>query len=285
MSNQHTNLKLYSKAPLPFVGQKRFFLKQFRALLDECISGDGEGWTIIDAFGGSGLLSNNAKFCKPKAHVVFNDFDGYRTRLDSISDSNRLRRLLATVLADEPRHKKLNQSAKLKVKNILDSFDGVIDMRAVSTWLLFAGNHVNSLDELYTKTLYNTVRKSDYAIADDYLTDIEVVCQSFNQLLPAHVHKSKTLLLLDPPYVCTEQGMYANANYFGMVQFLELMRFVRPPYIFFSSTRSELLDYMHFIEKYEADDWKRFGGFGRLSFNSTINNTSSYEDNLIYRFK
>lgn len=46
------------------------FLKHFETLLDK-IPNDGEGWTIVDAFGGSGLLSHVAKRLKPKATVIF----------------------------------------------------------------------------------------------------------------------------------------------------------------------------------------------------------------------
>ena len=52
---------MYAKAPLPFTGQKRNFLKLFKQVLNDHIPGDGDGWTIVDAFGGSGLLSHTAK--------------------------------------------------------------------------------------------------------------------------------------------------------------------------------------------------------------------------------
>ena len=56
MANQNT----FKQAPLPFIGQKRMFLKHFETVLNENIKDDGEGWTIIDTFGGSGLLSHAA---------------------------------------------------------------------------------------------------------------------------------------------------------------------------------------------------------------------------------
>jgi len=45
---------------LPFIGQKRMFLKHVKTVLDKHIDGEGEGWTIVDVFGGSGLLSHTA---------------------------------------------------------------------------------------------------------------------------------------------------------------------------------------------------------------------------------
>ena len=65
MTNKQTNKQVpgvFKSAPLPFVGQKRMFLKQVESVLNKHIEGDGEGWTIVDVFGGSGLFFY--KFCK-----------------------------------------------------------------------------------------------------------------------------------------------------------------------------------------------------------------------------
>lgn len=62
--------KTYASAPLPFVGQKRNFINHFKKVLNEHIDSDGEGWTIVDVFGGSGLLAHNAKRLLPKARVI-----------------------------------------------------------------------------------------------------------------------------------------------------------------------------------------------------------------------
>ena len=55
------NKKTFKQAPLPFIGQKRMFLKHVEIVLNKHIDGEGEGWTIVDVFGGSGLLSHTAK--------------------------------------------------------------------------------------------------------------------------------------------------------------------------------------------------------------------------------
>ncbi|EGT81456.1 putative s-adenosyl-L-methionine-dependent methyltransferase [Haemophilus haemolyticus M21639] len=96
MANQNT----FKQAPLPFIGQKRMFLKQFEQILNENIPDDGEGWTILDTFGGSGLLSHTVKRLKPKARVIYNDFDGYAERLAHIDDINQLRAELYSVVGN-----------------------------------------------------------------------------------------------------------------------------------------------------------------------------------------
>ncbi|HDL3918229.1 TPA: hypothetical protein PW601_002255, partial [Mannheimia haemolytica] len=76
--------QIFKQAPLPFVGQKRMFLAQVSQILNENIPDDGQGWTIIDVFGGSGLLAHTVKHIKPKAHIIYNDYDGYAERLKHI---------------------------------------------------------------------------------------------------------------------------------------------------------------------------------------------------------
>ncbi len=85
-------------------------------------------------------------------------------------------------------------------------------------------------------------------------------------------------------YVCTQQGNYREAAYFGMVEFLRLMAMVRPSFIFFSSTRSELPAYLDLVAELRLPRWERFAGSQTLTVSSTINRNSSYDDHLIYKF-
>ena len=54
---------MYLSAPLPFVGQKRRFAREFIKVLGQY----PDGTVFVDLFGGSGLLSHLAKRCKPAA--------------------------------------------------------------------------------------------------------------------------------------------------------------------------------------------------------------------------
>lgn len=159
MANQNT----FKQAPLPFIGQKRMFLKHFETVLNENIKGDGEGWTIIDTFGGSGLLSHAAKVMKPKTHVIYNDFDGYAERLVHIDDTNALRaQIFAKIGNTTPKNKRLPKSLKAEIIQIIDEFQGYKDLNCLASWLLFSGQQVGSLEELYRKDFWHCVRLSDY---------------------------------------------------------------------------------------------------------------------------
>ncbi len=73
-------------------------------------------------------------------------------------------------------------------------------------------------------------------------------------------------------------------KYFAMIDFLKLMSFVRPPYIFFSSTKSELLDYMDFLRGQNNRDWARVGNFNKQTITANVNYAAKYEDHMIYKF-
>lgn len=270
--------------PLALYGAKRMFLSHLKGLLNEHITNDGQDWTIIDVFGGSGLLAHNAKRFLPRATVVYNDFDGYSTSLTYIDDTNHLRRALASVLQDTPRSQKLNPQDKQKVLDAIQDFGGFVDTHALAAWLLFSGGQLSCVEELAYQTLYNRIKKNDYEQADGYLDGLVIECLDFEQLLQKYQNTPSCLLLLDPPYVCTAQGAYAKYGYFGMTKFLRLMHYVRAPYVFFSSTKSELLGYMSYLECYEPDVWDRVGDFERIVVNVSVNKRAGYEDNMIVKF-
>lgn len=276
----------YTQAPLPFTGQKRRFLNHFKTLLKQHIPNDGDGWTIVDAFGGSGLLAHTAKQVLPKARVIYNDFDGYTERLKNINDTNQLRKIIFDLTRDYLLKQKLPETLKKTIQTTLQTFGGYIDLDCVASWILFSSRQPTDLNDLiYNHTYFNNVRLSDYPSADDYLDGVEVVSKSYHELLPEFQDNSKALLVLDPPYVSTAQGAYRKAGYFGMVEFLRLMRLVRPPFVFFSSTRSELLDYLDLIVNEKAEGWQNLQDYQKISVHITMNKTAHYEDNMIYKFQ
>ncbi len=225
----------FKQAPLPFIGQKRLFLQHFEKLLEH-IPDDGEGWTIVDAFGGSGLLSHVAKRLKPKSTVIYNDFDGY------------------------------------------------INEHILCSWLCFSGQQVATLDELFKEDFWNCIRQTDYPSAEGYLDGIEVVSESFHTLLPKYQNDPKALFVLDPPYLCTHQASYKQATYFDLVDFLRLIHLTRPPFVFFSSTKSEFVRYVDAMIDDKWDNWQAFQDYERIVVNTSTSYSGKYEDNMVFKF-
>nr|DAU36977.1 MAG TPA: DNA adenine methylase [Bacteriophage sp.] len=288
MTNEKTNKQSvvqFKQAPLPFVGQKRMFLKHVQAVLDKHIDGEGEGWTIVDVFGGSGLLSHTAKHIKPKATVIYNDFDGYAKRLKYIDDINRLRQIIFNHLHGViPKNGRLSKEIKAEIINKINDFQGYKDLNCLASWLLFSGQQVGSFEALFTKDFWNCVRQSDYPMAEGYLDGVEVVSESFHKLIPRYQSQEKVLLLLDPPYLCTRQESYKQATYFDLIDFLRLINLTKPPYIFFSSTKSEFIRYLDYMQESKTDNWQAFENYERIVVKAPTSKDGIYEDNMIYKF-
>ncbi|OOF39528.1 hypothetical protein BKK49_07840 [Rodentibacter rarus] len=279
------NQKNFKQAPLPFVGQKRQFLTYFEQVLNDNIPGNGEGWIIIDAFGGAGLLSHTAKQLKPEARVIYNDFDGYTERLAHIDDINALRtQLYAIVDNATPKKKRMPKELKAKCVRIIQEFDGYKDLNSLSGWLLFSGNQVSTLDKLFSKDFWNCIRQSDYPKADGYLEGVEVIQESFHTLLPKYSDNPKALFVLDPPYLCTRQESYKQTTYFDLIDFLRLVNITRPPYIFFSSTKSEFVRFIEYMQEDKVDNWQAFENAMKIVVNTSASYVGKYEDNMVYKF-
>ena len=279
------NKKTFKQAPLPFIGQKRMFLKHVEIVLNKHIDGEGEGWTIVDVFGGSGLLSHTAKRLKPKATVIYNDFDSYAERLKHIDDINRLRKIIFNYLHGIiPKNGRLSKEIKAEIINKINDFKGYKDLNCLTSWLLFSGQQVGSIEALFAKDFWHCVRQSDYPTAEGYLDGIEVISESFHKLIPRYQNQDKVLLLLDPPYLCTRQESYKQATYFDLIDFLRLINLTKPPYIFFSSTKSEFIRYLDYIQESKTDNWESFDGYERIVVKASASKDGIYEDNMIYKF-
>ena len=234
-------MKKYNKAPLPFQGQKRNFLKIFNSELKK-LCGDGDGWTIIDVFGGSGLLAHNAKYTCRKARVIYNDYDNYTERLLNINKTDQLRRKLWEIAGNKKRCSPLNIETKNQVINYLKNCE-YIDYMTLSGYLLFSGNYAHSIEELESYKLYDRVSKYP-PNADGYLSGVETIHKSFTEIL-SDDFKGKVLYLLDPPYINTAQGYNRDKScYFGLLSQLELFELMKPPFFYFTSNRSEIMDFI-----------------------------------------
>lgn len=275
----------YRKAPLPFIGQKRNFLKHFIPLLQQNISDNGAGWTIVDVFGGSGLLAHTAKRTLPKARVVYNDFDGYAERLHHIADTERLRQKCTAIIGTARKERRLDPTMQPQLIAAIEAFDGFVDVQTLASWFLFSGNQIKDWAELKSKIWWSGVAKSPYAEAADYLDGLEIRHQCFTELLPEFAGQPKTLLVLDPPYVSTAQGAYANEQYFGMVQFLKLADKIKPPFVFFSSTKSELPSYVDYVCSTKTGNWQAWKDCQTVTVKARLNYNTAYEDNMVWKFE
>lgn len=98
-------------APLPFVGQKRMFAREYIKVLEQF----KDSTVFVDLFGGSGLLSQITKRMRPDAKVVYNDFDNYLKRLENIPRTNLLLAYFRRIAEGVPRHKPITGEARERI--------------------------------------------------------------------------------------------------------------------------------------------------------------------------
>lgn len=273
-------MKNYIKAPLPFCGQKRNQARNFREVLKEF---DDNG-VYIDAFGGSGLLSQIIRQIKPKARVIYNDFDNYIERLNHISETNELLGLIYEVVAPYERNKKISLDDKDKILNIISNFSGYKDFITLSSHLLFSGNYAKNQDELKKHSFYRPkITNRPIYDAKGYLDGVEIVRKNGFDLLKEYQNK-ECVLVLDPPYLQTFSEGYTRG--FKLKDFLDMVFLIKEPYILFSSERSDILEFLEFasqhLHKNFATNFKIKAS--SLSVNgSNVINREALRDYLIYK--
>ena len=271
--------KLYLSAPLPFVGQKRMFAKEFIKVLEQF----PENAVFVDLFGGSGLLSHIAKNQKPNAKVVYNDFDNYLYRLDAIPNTNALLADLRVFADGIDRHKAIEGEARERIFERLEQeqrTNGYIDFITVSSSLLFSMKYVSSIEEMKKETLYNNIRKSAYQPCPDYLQGIEVVSCDYKELFEQYKNTPNVVFLVDPPYLSTEVGTYNM--YWRMSDYLDVLTVLKEhAFVYFTSNKSSIVELCEWLGRNQTIG-NPFARCRKVEFNATMNYNATYTDMMFY---
>jgi hypothetical protein len=235
--------KTFNTAPLPFQGQKRNFVVEFRRALSE-LNSSGEITTIVDLFGGSGLLSHTAKRHLPECRVIFNDFDDYRVRLENVKRTNETLARIRAILVDYPRGERITGEHHLRVVDVLKQADAIggVDYITLSSSLLFSCHYQVTLDGFLKETLYNKIKHDDYE-CEGYLDGLEVVKCDYRTLVERFRGRKDALFLVDPPYLSTDASSYRAGTYWKLKDYLDvLLVLLDGNYVYFTSSKSQIVD-------------------------------------------
>lgn len=270
--------KKYSSAPLPFVGQKRMFASEYKKIL-ETVTG---ATVFVDLFGGSGLLSHITKREKPEATVVYNDFDGYRKRLEHIDQTNQIIAELRELTKDVPRHKILPGTVKRRVLSLLEQKEkenGFVDYITLSSSLLFSMKYKLSLEEIGKESMYNNVRKTDYDCSG-YLDGLEITSCDYRELFGKYKDRNDVVFLVDPPYLSTEVGTYSM--YWKLSDYLDVLKVLNGSrYVYFTSNKSSIVELCDWLGK-NKELGNPFENATKKEFNAHMNYNARYTDIMLY---
>lgn len=266
-------------APLPFMGQKRMFAREYIKVLE----GFKDARVFVDLFGGSGLLSHITKCKRPDATVVYNDFDGYRERLANIPRTNSLLADLRGIAKDVPRHKPIRDAARERILERLEREErewGYVDYITLSSSLMFSMKYKTSLEGMRKETLYNTIRMTDYPLCADYLDGLAVVSCDYRELYERYKDVPGVVFLVDPPYLSTEVGTYKM--YWRLADYLDVLNLLKgKPFVYFTSNKSQILELCEWLGKNRTLG-NPFEGCGKSEFNAHMNYNAGYTDMMLY---
>lgn len=266
-------------APLPFMGQKRMFAREYIKVLE----GFKDARVFVDLFGGSGLLSHITKCKRPDATVVYNDFDGYRERLANIPRTNLLLADLRGIAKDVPRLKPIKGAARERILERLEREErewGYVDYITLSSSLMFSMKYKTNLEGMRKETLYNTIRMTDYPLCADYLDGLAVVSCDYRDLYERYKDVPGVVFLADPPYLSTEVGTYKM--YWRLADYLDVLNVLRDkPFVYFTSNKSRIVELCEWLGKNRTLG-NPFEGCGKSEFNAHMNYNAGYTDMMLY---
>lgn len=270
--------KVYSCAPLPFQGQKRRFVKDFKEVLKKF----DDITTVVDLFGGSGLLSHVTKRMRPDIRVVYNDYDHFCDRLASVMTTNEILSRIRPVLRDVERDKKVPAEQRARILAIISEYSekGYVDYITLGSSLLFSGKWAKSFQELSKETMYNVVRKADFDVTG-YLDGLEVVHKDYRELFAQFKDDRDVLFLIDPPYLATDATSYEN--YWRLADYLDVLKLlVGTKYVYFTSNKSQIVELCEWINE-NASIGNPFKGVEIRTQQNNLNYNSSFTDIMLVR--
>lgn len=271
--------KMYLSAPLPFVGQKRMFAKEFIKVLEQFPNST----VFVDLFGGSGLLSHITKCVRPDAVVLYNDFDNYRQRLENIPATNALLSDLRRITEGITGKSRITGETREKIFARLEREEkerGYVDYITLSSSLLFSMKYVLSLERMKKETLYNNIRTTDYPKATDYLEGLTITSEDYKEVLKRYKDVPGVVFLVDPPYLSTEVGTYKM--YWNLADYLDVLNVLKGhSFVYFTSNKSSILELCDWIDR-NPFIGSPFGNCRKVEFNAQMNYHSKYTDMMLY---
>ena len=269
--------KEYTSAPLPFQGQKKGFVNAFKTVLADC----PEDITIVDLFGGSGLLSHTAKSVKPHARVVYNDYDDYQLRLDSIENTNAILRDIREMAREVPRERRIPQAVKDKIIKRISRETGYVDYITLSSSLLFSMEYSTSIEGLRSEAMYNKVRLTDYPMPEGYLAGVEIVHKDYRDLFEEHKKTDNVIFIVDPPYLSTDTSSYKVPGW-SLSQYLNVLQVIKDTsFVYFTSDKSDIVELCAWIGNNGGDN--PFSGAQKITRKVQMNVSSTYTDIMLYK--
>lgn len=271
-------MNTFCTSPLPFLGQKRKYVKEVKQLLNNTAP---QG-TYVDLFGGSGLLSHTVKRHYPGARVIYNDYDNFSKRIENISKTNALIADIRPLVANVDNKTKIDDATKAKILARIaqeEQKGNYVDYITLSSVLLFTMKYEHNLAGFSKQTLYNRLTKTPYN-AEGYLEGLEIESCDYKELYNKYKDVPGVCFLVDPPYLSTEVGGYKE-NYWKLRDYLDVLNVLDDQnYLYFTSNKSQIVELCNWVETRTVKG-NPFKNSQTISMTNKSKNTT-YQDILVY---
>ncbi|MGG5599324.1 DNA adenine methylase [Myroides sp. C8-3] len=271
-------MKTFCTSPLPFLGQKRKYLKEVKSLLQHT----APNGTYVDLFGGSGLLSHTVKRHYPNATVIYNDYDGFSKRIDNLGTTNQLLNSIRALLTGVEQKAKIPEGIKQQILELIKKEEqkgNYVDYITLSSTLLFTMKYEQTFEGFTKQTLYNRLNKNPYN-ADGYLEGLIIESSDYKAVFEKYKNTPGVYFLVDPPYLSTEVSGYKE-NYWKLKDYLNVLNVLDGhKYFYFTSNKSQIVELCEWVES-RKEKGNPFNHSHTISMTNKSKNTI-YEDILIH---
>lgn len=264
-------MSILKKSVLPFRGNKRIWYNKFKEIINNL---EYENLTVVDVFGGSGLLSHWVKQLKPNYQVIYNDFDNFTQRLEHMNETEMIRKRLREIIDNntevthndkKPLNKTCYDLIRKELIKIKSDYPDFVDCITISSWLCFSARKTDNLDDILNEKNYYERTPKNELKRNDYLNDVEVIHkdasnpEEFINYINSVKQNENVIYILDPPYLYTEASGYTSnkKEYFDLKANINLFYWFihKIPCLFFTSNKSGLIETYNITNKlYNFDD-------------------------------
>lgn len=181
------------EAPVPYVGSKRLWTKELEAIAQKL----PKGAKVLDAYGGSGLVSHTLKQARPDLQVWCNDSDGYHSEI--LPQADKVRAWWQRWHDREPTQDNQDKATAALAKTLGNA--ALADKIATNLINLAQGR---------TYSNGHLMRETYPEPADNYCQGVRFLKRFWGPQAP--IPTGYALLVLDPPYNTVKA---LNSTYYG----------------------------------------------------------------------
>ena len=255
---------MFKRPPLQFIGNKYRFREQF---IEQISKFNNPNYIFIDLFGGSGYLSYLTKLVHPNNEVIYNDFDGYMSRVekiemtDKIIDEIKLKFEAAGVEYGMKASRELSDEIALMLKQKQENGE-YVDWMTLSSQLCFTTWICHNYEDMKGRFLYNKLHKRDI-VTKDYFKGLTVIRNEWKNIYNDNRENDNVVWIIDPPYpLCAQTQFVSDITMKDVCAVIDIM-FTQPRVVYFCSNTSGVEDII--LWKYDNQFNNLYDKYSRIN--------------------